>query len=121
MGTVHFASLSESIEITVNGRGTKLKEAGLISFRYCFHPTFDPGLEWYWSEKKGDLRLTDGKDGPTIATISRNLLACEQGLGLTEAIVDEIVVSAVAAVRKSGKKKEDGEVAGEILSAVLGS
>lgn len=121
-GTIRYHSkLSESIEITVNGRITKLKEDGTFNFRYYFHPNFDQGLQWFWSEKKGDLRLTDGKDGPIIATISGNLLAIEQGLGLTSEIVDEIVVSAVAALKKNGKIKEEGEVVGEIASALLGA
>lgn len=122
LGTIRYHStLSESIELTVNGRITKLKQDSSFNFRYYFHPTFDPRLQWWWSEKKGDLRLKDGKDGPVIAIVSGNILACEQDLGLTSEMVDEIVVSAVAALRKNGKMKEENEVAGEVISAVLGA
>ena len=67
------------------------------------------------------MRLKDGKDGPVIAIVSGNILACEQDLGLTSEMVDEIVVSAVAALRKNGKMKKENEVAGEVISAVLGT
>lgn len=117
MGTYRFSSLSESVEITVNGRATKMKEDGHINFRYSFHPTFDPGLKWFWSEKKGDLRLTDWKDGPIIATISGNMLACEQGLGLTAASIDEIVITGIAVLKKHGKMMEALEIAGAVAGA----
>lgn len=117
MGTIRFSSLSESVEITVNGRAAKLKEDGHLHFRYAFHPTFDPGLQWFWSEKKGDIKLRDGKDGPLIATISGNMLACEQGLGLTAASIDEIVVTGIAVLKKYGKMQEAIEIAGAVAGA----
>lgn len=121
MGTIRFKSLETSIKLTVNGQSTRLKEDGVVSFRYSFIPTSNPGAKWWWTEDGGELKLTDGKKGgQTIATVSGNLLACEQSIGLTEAAVDEVVVSAVAAFTKNGRDKEDEGIIGEVLGGVLG-
>ena len=122
MGTVRFSSMSESLEITTNGLTRKLKEDGTFTFRYYMHPTTVPGATWWWSEDGKDLKLTDGdKKGPTLARISGSLLSVEQGFGFGEAIVDEIVISAVAASRKNGRFKTESEVAGEVIGAVFGA
>lgn len=123
MGTVRFTSLSSSIELSINGATTKLKEDGMVSFRYYFHPTCAPGVKWWWSEDGGDLKLTDSKNGKgrTIATVSGSLLACEQSPDMTEAVVDEVVVSAVAAFEKNKRRDGEDDVVEGVLGAVFGS
>ncbi|KAK3726098.1 hypothetical protein LTR37_000246 [Vermiconidia calcicola] len=84
LGTIRFRSLEEHIELTVNGRQTRMKE-----------------------------------DGQRIATIKDNVLFCED-IGLTEAAVDEIVLSAVAMIIKSRKVRTESDAVGEVVSALAG-
>ena len=94
----------------------------MVRFRYRFLPTSVPGVEWWWAEKGKELKLTDAKDGgQLLATVSGTMIICEQNLGLPEGIVDEIVVSAVAAMVKKGKDKEGLEAAGELVGALAGT
>ena len=122
MGSVRFKSFESSIDIMTNGRETRLKEDGIINFRYSFPPSSLQNVTWFWAESKGgELKLTDAKNsGQTLATISRSILVVEQHLGLSEAVVDEIVVSALAIAEKKRRSGKDAEVVGEVLGGVFG-
>lgn len=124
LGSIRFKSMESSLELSIGDRKFKIKEHGLISFRYYFNPTFAPESKWWWNENDDEaLKLTDGKKGATIATINSNMLIIEQTLGLTEAAIDEVVLTAVAMAEKRRRRKKhdaEGGGIGEIVGAITG-
>lgn len=124
LGTVRFRSMESYMELSVNSQTAKIKEDGLISFRYYFQPTFASDSKWYWADNDdGGLKLSDGKKGSTIASVNSNILVVEQSNGLTEAAVDEIVLTAVAMMEKKRRRKKSDKLEegiGEIVGAVTG-
>jgi hypothetical protein len=124
LGTVRFRSSSDSIELTVNGAITKMKNDTVMHTKLSFQPTTFSHARWYWKQGKEGVTLTDGKDGGlTLAKINGSTLVVEN-LGLPEAAVDEIVLSAVAMlakIKKLGKEAEAAEGVGEVISALAGS
>ena len=114
LGTVRFKSMESSLELSIKDKTFKIKEDGVISFRLNFNPTFAQESKWWWSENDDEgLKLMDGKKGATNATINSNMLMVEQTMGLTEAAIDEVVLTAVAmAERRRRRKKHDAEGGG---------
>ncbi|KAK5165706.1 uncharacterized protein LTR77_008629 [Saxophila tyrrhenica] len=125
LGSIRIRSSTEVIELEVNGGATTMKEDSMwASFRWYIHPVVYPGAKWVWSESKGGFRLTDGdKNGRLLATVEGKTLVCEN-VGLPEAAVDEVVLSAVAVLIKKkrlGKEREAVEGFGELAGALAGS
>ena len=76
-----------------------------------------------WRDKSGTFSLTEGdKEGRLLAKVEGSTLICED-LGFPEAVVDEIVLSAVAVLvkkKKLGKQAEGLEAAAEVVRALAG-
>ncbi len=123
LGTIRLRSGSDVIELENNGQPNRMKIDGMgVNFRWYFHPLAYPGLKWFWSGAGKGLKLTDGKNGPTLATLTEKTLVCEN-VGLTEAAVDEIVLTVVASLvkqKKLGKDAKAADGAAEIISAIAG-
>ncbi|KAK4493713.1 hypothetical protein PRZ48_014898 [Zasmidium cellare] len=116
MGTVRFHSLtSNSIDLTVNGRGTSISHSGLIHNRWGFQSTTRPNLDerWYWKKDKitGGAKLEDSKKGGhTLAKMKGDLLTFESG-HLSEASYDEVLLSAVAMAEAARRQKRKSDIA----------
>ena len=118
-GTVRFHSMSDDeIDLSVNGRDTRLKKDGTFNFRWYFKPTVFPGVKWWWTKSKfGGLQLTEDKGGgKRIASLTGDVLVVEH-MGLTEMAVDEVVLATVA-IWKTKKRESDDEDAVEGLEAI---
>ena len=120
LGTVRFHSMDEEvIDLTINGRGTKLKDDVMFGFRWYFKPTSFPRIKWWWTKGKANgLRLADDKEGgQTIATLTGDVLVVEP-IGLSEPAVDEVVLAAVAIWEQRRRKDKDNDQAVEGLDAI---
>jgi hypothetical protein len=123
VGNVRFHSSTSSIDMNINGSFTKLKDDTTMSFQWYFHPTGFPDKKWYWKEKSGSFKLTDGKGSDIVlANLNGGTLIVEN-IGLPEPAVDEIVLSAVAVLakkKKLGKEEAAAEGIGEVIGALAG-
>lgn len=120
LGNVRYHSLDDSrIDLSINGRETKLKNDGFSTTRWVFKPVAFPGVKWCWTKaKSGGLRLTDAKDGrKTIATLTGDVLVVDP-IGLDEGIVDEVVLASVAIKEFRRRKGKEDQEAVESLDAI---
>lgn len=110
MGNVE-AKSTRGVEVTLAGLPpTRFKYDNPSGMRqiFTFEPRSYPGMTWYWTrEKKGLFQLADHpKQGQAIATLEGDVLLIGTAFGLGENAVDEIVLSAIAMLKKDEKTGE---------------
>ena len=115
MGTIRFHSVTtSSIDLSVNGRNTRISHSGMLHSRWGFQSTSCPNAEerWSWTSdktSKGAKLVDSKKHGQVLARMKGDLLAFEKGR-LSSASYDEVLLSAVAMAEAARRAKRNGDL-----------